>query len=549
MSAALRPSPYRPVIESLFNVVDKQSRVVPMKLNAAQADFDATQSGRDLVPKARQLGISQYKLAHKLAKCIVHDHHRSVLVSHEEDATKRLLARVRFMLAHPQQPIEGVSVEPIETKRESAAEITFAATGSSFYIGTAGSKAFGRGDTINDLHGSEVAFWPDADGLLMGLLQSVPQDGSVTLESTGNGLNAYYKRVKRALDGGSWRVHFYPWMLAPEYTARESDAEALRLLGPLREELDEVTVAANFPTLSPRQMLWRRRKIEELGGDLRAFRQEYPMTVEECFQATGNSLFDRVTWAPTPAWNVRYRSFGGEAWLDGHPREGLTYVIGVDSSAGVGGDNSVAQIGCVDTHEQVGCWWDNRTAPDDFGAKVVELGRKCGDAYVVVEQNNHGLMVLGTMRGLYPANRIHRYKDTQSTAVDGALLNMGYVTSAKSKPLAVGRARELLASGFAIHDEPTRMELSAFAEQENGRLEAPEGEHDDRVMALVMMAVGWNKASMIAGVAAQRAERTASELSTADNPMALESILGTIRAGNQRGIDGWCSAPLLVRAS
>jgi hypothetical protein len=39
-----------------------------------------------------------------------------------------------------------------------------------FYIGTAGARKFGRGDTITDLHCSEVAFWENAKELTAGLL-------------------------------------------------------------------------------------------------------------------------------------------------------------------------------------------------------------------------------------------------------------------------------------------------------------------------------------------------------------------------------------------
>jgi hypothetical protein len=53
-------------------------------------------------------------------------------------------------------------------------EFTFPKTNSMFYIGTAGARKFGRGDTITDLHCSEYAFWENPVDLFSGLTDAVP---------------------------------------------------------------------------------------------------------------------------------------------------------------------------------------------------------------------------------------------------------------------------------------------------------------------------------------------------------------------------------------
>jgi len=48
------------IIESMFMIADKDGNDVPFLLNPAQAALDDTLSGRDIIPKARQEGISSY---------------------------------------------------------------------------------------------------------------------------------------------------------------------------------------------------------------------------------------------------------------------------------------------------------------------------------------------------------------------------------------------------------------------------------------------------------------------------------------------------------
>jgi hypothetical protein len=51
------------IIEELFMIADKAGKDVPMKLNSAQQKLVKSMTGRDLVPKARQEGVSSLVLA------------------------------------------------------------------------------------------------------------------------------------------------------------------------------------------------------------------------------------------------------------------------------------------------------------------------------------------------------------------------------------------------------------------------------------------------------------------------------------------------------
>jgi hypothetical protein len=65
-----RGSPEAFLMQSLFKIADKDGREVPFVLNPHQADIDRSLSGRDIIPKARQLGVSTYVLGRFAAKCL-----------------------------------------------------------------------------------------------------------------------------------------------------------------------------------------------------------------------------------------------------------------------------------------------------------------------------------------------------------------------------------------------------------------------------------------------------------------------------------------------
>ena len=489
-------SPWRAVIESLFKIVNKQGETVPMKLNRYQAELDSSLTGRDIIPKARQLGVSSYFIARFVAKCLTQPNRRCVIVSHEEKATRRLLAKARFIIDNLDAG-EGIKLE-VNTDQLTQAEIVFKDTGSWFYIGTAQASAFGRGDTITDLHCSEFAFWPNPGEFAPGLFSAVPQTpgGEIFIESSGNGFGDDFS--KRSLDAAhgrsSWKLHFLPWHLNDEYATADNSKLVLD------DSLDEARLVRDFG-LSAAQLRWRRDRIDDAGGILRTFQTEFPITMDECFLKREGSVFQDVTYEPGGEWIEKLAGkFGGFSHLPRHPLPGRHYVLGVDTSAGVGRDNSVIQVGCLETSEQVAVWWGGRTAPNRLAGEIEDLARKYNTAYVVVESNNHGLVVLDNLRKIYPISLIHKFRFADSRKRDEGLGDLGFMTTRKSKPLAVGRCVALCQEGFIIRDPQTYMEMQSFVEHDSGKLAAVDGAHDDFVMALVMMGAGWTKASLRANV-------------------------------------------------
>lgn len=472
------------IIESLLMIADKEGNDIEFKLNTAQSKLDDELTGRDLVPKARQQGISSYFLARYTIACLGRRNVKAVVISHDVESTQRMLKKVRYYLEHirgPKPVIENMSRN----------EITFPKNDSMFYIGTAGQRKFGRGDTITHLHCSEFAYWANAKTLMAGLLQAVPKTGEIAVESTGNGMGDFYNRCMRAAKGQSrWGLHFFPWHTFQEYTLELSPEEEEEILNNLDIDTEEDKLVGD---LTPGQLAWRRMKLEEMDYDLGLFKQEYPMTLDECFQTSGNSIFYKVNYVPTAGWE----KISHDSWiLKGHPNELATYVIGGDVAAGVGKDSSALSVICLDTMEEVGQFINNKIPPDAFADKVATWGKMFNWAYVTIEQNNHGLVTLSDLRHIYPSQLIHKDKLLNS-AKRNVLMRLGVKTNQTTKPLMIGALRKALATDLTIHSPILRAELTTFVEKEGGELEAADSCHDDTVIAIACAVRGINRASMM----------------------------------------------------
>lgn len=266
----------------------KTGSVTPLELNKAQKyvhgelEKQLAEKGkiRALILKGRQQGISTYTEGRFYWKTSHRKGVRSFILTHEQKATDNLFEMVQRYHEHC-HPL----VKP-STRAASAKELSFGLLDSGYAVGTAGSKGVGRSSTIQYFHGSEVAFWPNADTHAVGVMQAIPDgdDTEVILESTANGLGNYFHEQWKAAESGrsEYAAIFVPWYWQDEYQKELPEGFELT---------DEEQALKEQYGLNARQLCWRRNKIVELstGGvnGLVQFQQEYPMNAAEAFQMTG----------------------------------------------------------------------------------------------------------------------------------------------------------------------------------------------------------------------------------------------------------------------
>ena len=237
---------------------------------------------RAIVLKGRQQGISSLIQGRFMRHTTTRHGVRAFILTHEKDATDNL-----FEMADRYYNNLPVWMRP-ELGKCNAKELSFDKLDSGYKIGTAGNKAVGRSQTIQLFHGSEVAFWPNAEEHTKGILQAVPDapGTEVILESTANGVgNYFHQQWKQAEKGLSdFIAVFIPWYWQQEY----------RRTPPRNFETteEEDKLAAKYG-LERDQLYWRRQRILALdtGDGLldgeTAFKQEYPMNAAEAFQFSG----------------------------------------------------------------------------------------------------------------------------------------------------------------------------------------------------------------------------------------------------------------------
>jgi hypothetical protein len=164
--------------ENLIEIEDRNRNRIRFILNPAQELLNGNITGRDIVIKAGQLGITTYFLARYFKEVITKIGTTAVVVAHQEHLTTRLLDRMRKMynympdqyaVRYPDGHVEMMKKPPL--KHDSAHEMSFPSINGVFYIGTARAYVFGRGEPIHRFLGSEVAFWPNADEILAPALQ------------------------------------------------------------------------------------------------------------------------------------------------------------------------------------------------------------------------------------------------------------------------------------------------------------------------------------------------------------------------------------------
>lgn len=270
----------------------KSGLVEPFVLNKAQLHIHAeierqkieTGKVRVLILKGRQQGCSTYVGGRFYHRVSWTKGTQAFILTHALDATQNL-----YKMAQRYYENTPECVKP-QVSTSNAKELIFGILDSGYKLGTAENKAVGRSATIQLLHGSEVAFWANANEHAKGIMQAVPSeaDTEIILESTANGLGNFFHQQWQQAEASlsDFRAIFVPWYWQNEYSrSLEKDFS----LSSQEVEL------ARYYTLSREQLNWRRYKIAELsvtGQDgEKAFRQEYPCSPDEAFVTTGEDTY------------------------------------------------------------------------------------------------------------------------------------------------------------------------------------------------------------------------------------------------------------------
>lgn len=475
----------------------KDGDILPFDLNPVQvrlldcinAQLEQTGKIRTVILKGRQQGLSTFVHAYIYWYVSQHKGQKGIVIAHKKDSTQTLYDM--YKRTHENMP---EALKP-STRYSSRRELVFDKLDAGLVVATAGGDSIARGETLQWMHLSEVAFWQAnfAAENFNGLIKALPNASGTGcfVESTANGLgNKFHELWKGAVEGTNGFVPFFSaWFESAEY--RETPPAGFT------RTIEEDELAAKYG-LDDAQLYWRRREVARDGLDL--FKQEYPCAPDEAFITSGRPVFhpeivsEMLDKAPAP---LRYMAVE-EGKLVEHPRGELkvfierdpneTYYIGADVAVGIRdpekSDYCVAQV--LDSQKRQVAVWRGQVSPDYYARTLSALGYYYNIAQIAPERNGHGLLVCVRLwKDLSYPNVFMDLKEGQMADQD--TLNLGFQTNISSKPLIIDKLRgEVRELQIQINDRTTLEEMQSFIVTESGKMEAEEGCFDDTVMALAI---------------------------------------------------------------
>lgn len=500
----MNPCIARDYIENCLKIKTKSGTVVPFRLNDAQQKLyavakrqqDAGKPVRLIILKARQIGFSTLTEGLIFHACATRKNVNALIVAHREDATANLFRMSKLFydeLPAPVKPMlrasnaqELVFENPSKLRSEREARPGLR---SRIRCATAGGRGIGRSDTLQCVHLSEYAFWPDgADGkasTLAGILQAVPSlpGTMVVIESTANGFEDFKERWDAAVAGeNDFEPVFFAWFENPDYSMP---------VVPGTEWTPEERELRDAYRLTDEQLQWRRWCIaNNCGGSLDMFRQEYPASPGEAFLHSGTGVFNneqivlRLERLPGPAGRGEFtdgewtESETGAIALYELPEEGVPYVLGGDT-AGEGSDYFTAIV-IDNVSGRIVAKLRQKYSEPEYVRQIYALGRFYNDALVAIETNFSTYPVMKLQEMEYPNQYSREREDTYTRQMKKSY---GFRTDRQSRPRAIANLVEVFSSHPEwFTDRELLEEMLTFCYNEDHRPEALAGKHDDLVM-------------------------------------------------------------------
>ena len=495
-------------IEKYIKIRDKSGKIINLQFNEPQQRlYDIIKEQklknkpvRIVILKARQLGFSTITESILFKETTTKFNVNTGIITHQDEATKNLFNMSKLMYECLPQEMKPAK------KASNAQELIFdndKGTGlkSKIRCMTAGSQGVGRSYTYDNLHVSELAFWPGNKKTTMtGLLQAVPNLPStiIIIESTANGFE-YFKEIWDGAVAGEndFIPLFVGWNELKDYQMPYTGFELTS---------EEIQLQRDY-NLSLEQLTWRRWCIRNnCSNDIEQFKQEYPITPEEAFISTGACYFNKeiIMGRINKIKNIKplrkgYFSYSingnkisdiefiddDKGYIDIYeePKEGHPYVLGGDT-AGDGSDYFTGLVIDNSNSKQIAKLRHNKIDEDEYSRQIYCLGTYYNNALVGLENNYSTYPTKKLKEYDYPKMYIREVEDNIPEVIQD---KYGFLTTKATRPIILAMLKEIFRDNINyINDLDVLYEGLVFIKNEKGRPEAEQGKHDDLIMGLAI---------------------------------------------------------------
>lgn len=189
-----------------------------------------------------------------------------------------------------------------------------------------------------------------------------------------------------------------------------------------------------------------------------------------------------------------------DVWIWEQPNPDTKYALFVDCAKGGGGDYSTFIVFDVQTKTQVAEYMTKHTDSEQFANIIVKYAKKYNNAFVCIENNNMGVLVIHCVlrdfnydnivcHNLSEYDKFYLYKELQDEIQKGKTPQLGFSTNAKSRPLILTAWRESIESGNVIIRSIRLLEEIKVFVWLKGKAQAASGFHDDLIIPCAQYAL------------------------------------------------------------
>lgn len=493
-------------LENLYWIEDKNGNVVKFKPNFFQKILLRDLHPRNIILKARQLGMSTFIAMLFLDQILFKKNKKAAIVADKLESGKNIFGKIAFAWDNFSPELKDHLSLRCDVEQGSFFEFS---NKSSIRVGTTIHSG-----TYQYLHLSELGPLckesPEkAEAVIKSAFPTVADvEGTlVFIESTAEGENNEFhvrcEDAQRALetaklvnaeDPGAalfpyeYRFFFFPWWQNPEYEYAPEVAEKVKIRRELTtyfKDLEE-RLKMRFPQT---KRAWYEMKLRALKERMQ---EQYPSYPEEAFLSSGEKLFDvDVLRAKLKEEPIEPHLLMGDLMVFKPYKRGHRYAVGGDVGLGVGRDSSTAAVIDFTTNEVVATYKSTDVDPIEFAYELAKIGTIYGGCLVAPESNSFGIATCITLNGIYPhvyTYEIKGYNEVKET------MRLGWITNAQTKARMFYELKDALQSEvdqLVVLDKSVLHEAIAYSKTDLKLTEKEQQKMTRHFDLLTATAIAW----------------------------------------------------------